>query len=303
MHASCLRAAGCVLVAERMFRSLQRQKSTCKECGGSQICPHNRVRSCCKECKGGSICPHNRVRTVCKLCKGGGICVHNRERRKCKDCIQAREDAGVASDGRPVAAREAGKSPDTTKAPAPAWWPLPASKGLEVAMSSSGGSSAQLAALMESGKAEDEGMLASAVAAAEAEAAKAADAATAKAQEAAAMAANAAALRSHLAHVQQQQHLMHAQQPKKPATAPPSPNKGAAADAGVVGSSVPLPAHPLDSAVLPPPPPLHDIGAAALPAPPASDDAASKGLDLSKPPPTWWPLPVAGKGNDKRVRP
>ena len=65
-------------------------------------------------------------------------------------------------------------------------------------MSSSSGSSAQLAALMESGKAEDEGMLASAVAAAEAEAAKAADAATAKAQEAAAMAANAAALRSHL---------------------------------------------------------------------------------------------------------
>ena len=46
-----------------------RQRSQCKECGGSQICEHGRVRSRCKECGGGSICEHGRVRYYCKECK------------------------------------------------------------------------------------------------------------------------------------------------------------------------------------------------------------------------------------------
>ena len=46
-----------------------RQRSTCKECGGASICQHARRRSQCKECGGGSICQHNRERSKCKTCK------------------------------------------------------------------------------------------------------------------------------------------------------------------------------------------------------------------------------------------
>ena len=34
----------------------QRQKSRCKDCGGSGICEHQRQRSSCKDCGGGIIC-------------------------------------------------------------------------------------------------------------------------------------------------------------------------------------------------------------------------------------------------------
>jgi hypothetical protein len=37
-----------------------RQKSKCKECGGSSICIHNRQKSRCKECGGSAYCIHNR---------------------------------------------------------------------------------------------------------------------------------------------------------------------------------------------------------------------------------------------------
>ena len=63
-----------------------RQRSSCKDCGGSSICEHNRERSYCKECKGSSICEHNRIRNECKECKGSSICEHNRIRKDCKDC-------------------------------------------------------------------------------------------------------------------------------------------------------------------------------------------------------------------------
>ena len=49
-----------------------RQRSNCKECGGSGICDHGRRRSDCKECGGVSICEHGRVRSTCKECRGGG---------------------------------------------------------------------------------------------------------------------------------------------------------------------------------------------------------------------------------------
>ena len=40
--------------ANKRPRSLcphQRQRSDCKECGGSSICQHQRIRSQCKECR------------------------------------------------------------------------------------------------------------------------------------------------------------------------------------------------------------------------------------------------------------
>ena len=49
-----------------------RERSRCKECGGSSICEHGRRRSNCKDCGGGGICEHGRRRTLCKDCGGGG---------------------------------------------------------------------------------------------------------------------------------------------------------------------------------------------------------------------------------------
>ena len=63
-----------------------RQRSKCKECGGSEICEHGRVRSKCKECGGSGICEHGRHRQYCKECGGGSFCEHGRQRRKCKEC-------------------------------------------------------------------------------------------------------------------------------------------------------------------------------------------------------------------------
>jgi len=73
----------------------QRQRSQCKDCGGSSICEHQRQRSKCKDCGGGSFCEHQRRRSECKDCGGGSICQHQRVRSKCKDC---REDKEKTSD-------------------------------------------------------------------------------------------------------------------------------------------------------------------------------------------------------------
>ena len=63
-----------------------KQRSRCKECGGSSICEHNRQRNRCKECGGTSICEHGRIRNICKECGGTSICEHNRQRTHCKEC-------------------------------------------------------------------------------------------------------------------------------------------------------------------------------------------------------------------------
>ena len=63
-----------------------KQKSLCKECGGSSICEHNRQKSRCKDCGGSSICDHNRIKRQCKDCGGSSICQHNKHKPQCKDC-------------------------------------------------------------------------------------------------------------------------------------------------------------------------------------------------------------------------
>ena len=63
-----------------------RRKSRCKECGGSQICEHSRLKSQCKECGGSEICEHSRRKSHCKECGGSGICEHNRRKSRCKEC-------------------------------------------------------------------------------------------------------------------------------------------------------------------------------------------------------------------------
>jgi hypothetical protein len=63
----------------------QREKSKCKECGGSSICPHQRRRSTCTECWDPIICPHQRIRSQCKECGGASLCPHQRIRSRCKE--------------------------------------------------------------------------------------------------------------------------------------------------------------------------------------------------------------------------
>ncbi|XP_057292635.1 uncharacterized protein LOC130621362 [Hydractinia symbiolongicarpus] len=61
------------------------RRSTCKECGGSQIFPHLREGKRRKECGGSQICPHQMIRSYCKECKGSQSCKHGRIRSICKD--------------------------------------------------------------------------------------------------------------------------------------------------------------------------------------------------------------------------
>jgi hypothetical protein len=70
-----------------------RQRSLCKDCGGSGVCEHGRRRDQCKDCGGSSFCEHGRRRSTCKDCGGGSMCEHGRERRRCKDCRFARAAA------------------------------------------------------------------------------------------------------------------------------------------------------------------------------------------------------------------
>jgi hypothetical protein len=63
-----------------------RRKSICKECGGSSLCTHGRVKSICKECGGSSICTHGRVKSICKECGGSSLCTHGRVKSICKEC-------------------------------------------------------------------------------------------------------------------------------------------------------------------------------------------------------------------------
>ena len=49
-------------------------------------CIHGRQRSRCKECGGSAFCEHGRQRSKCKDCGGSSICVHGRRRYKCEEC-------------------------------------------------------------------------------------------------------------------------------------------------------------------------------------------------------------------------
>ena len=64
----------------------QRQRITCKDCGGSGICDHQRRRTACRDCRGSSFCEHQRRRAECRKCEGSSICVHRRRRSECNPC-------------------------------------------------------------------------------------------------------------------------------------------------------------------------------------------------------------------------
>jgi hypothetical protein len=63
-----------------------RQKSKCKDCGGSEICAHKRIRAYCKECVGSQVCEHNKYRDRCIECNGTQVCQHRLHKTDCKKC-------------------------------------------------------------------------------------------------------------------------------------------------------------------------------------------------------------------------
>ena len=73
-------------IKENMKCIHKKQKSHCKECGGSQICIHNKYKPQCKECGGVAICIHDRRRSQCKDCSGSQICIHNKRGAECREC-------------------------------------------------------------------------------------------------------------------------------------------------------------------------------------------------------------------------
>ena len=83
----------CVKCLENYKKSRQqtkckhgRQRSRCKDCGGSQICEHNKIKSQCKDCGRSGICEHGRQKSQCKDCGGSQICEHNKIKSRCLFC-------------------------------------------------------------------------------------------------------------------------------------------------------------------------------------------------------------------------
>ena len=71
---------------ERPKCSHGKQKSCCKECGGSGICSHGKDKRFCKECGGSGICGHGKRKAQCKECGGSAICGHGKRKAQCKEC-------------------------------------------------------------------------------------------------------------------------------------------------------------------------------------------------------------------------
>jgi hypothetical protein len=73
----------------------KRQRSSCKECGGSCICEHKKRRNRCIDCGGVSICEHKREKSKCKDCGGASICEHKKQRNQCIICQPLQHLYGV----------------------------------------------------------------------------------------------------------------------------------------------------------------------------------------------------------------
>jgi hypothetical protein len=63
------------------------EKSRCKQCEGSGICPCGKNRSHCKKCGGSRYCiPHGKVKAYCKDCGGSALCEHENRKARCLIC-------------------------------------------------------------------------------------------------------------------------------------------------------------------------------------------------------------------------
>jgi len=73
-----------------------RQKSQCRECGGSLFCKHRTRKDRCRECGGWAYCEHGTRKEACRECKGSGICEHGKHKHICKDC----DGSGICKHGK-----------------------------------------------------------------------------------------------------------------------------------------------------------------------------------------------------------
>ena len=96
----------------------KRKEAAAKRQAGVKFkCAHGRQRSLCKDCGGSGVCEHGRRRDQCKDCGGGSMCEHGRERRRCKDCRFAR----AAADAQEKAAAALEKAQRPRSALRPHW--------------------------------------------------------------------------------------------------------------------------------------------------------------------------------------
>ena len=63
-----------------------KQKSTCRECGGSAFCKHGKHKSTCRECGGSAFCKHGKYKSTCRECGGSAFCKHGKQKPRCRDC-------------------------------------------------------------------------------------------------------------------------------------------------------------------------------------------------------------------------
>ena len=68
--------------------STKRVRCSCKTCGGSSVCEHQKQRGQCRLCSPGKFCAHNRRKSLCKICGGSSLCEHLRQRGSCKNCTK-----------------------------------------------------------------------------------------------------------------------------------------------------------------------------------------------------------------------
>ena len=69
-----------------LFCEHEKRKSRCNECGGSAFCEHGKHKSSCRYCCGSAFCEHGKRKSICKECGGSGICEHGRQKSHCKEC-------------------------------------------------------------------------------------------------------------------------------------------------------------------------------------------------------------------------
>ena len=72
--------------ADKYLKQCDRCRAYVKTYRDTHKCKHDRERSKCKECGGSSICKHDRQRNICKECGGSSICEHDIQRISCKQC-------------------------------------------------------------------------------------------------------------------------------------------------------------------------------------------------------------------------
>ena len=76
-----------------------RQKTRCRECGGSAFCIHEKYKSRCRECGGSQICIHDKHKSSCRECGGIQICIHDKHRRYCPECDPQGHLSSIVSRG------------------------------------------------------------------------------------------------------------------------------------------------------------------------------------------------------------